>query len=292
MNDRQIGRPGSIVKAPSSFVLAVDRYRSTHPMLTPEADTVLLIALVVNALIVAGLIVAPRVRNWWRRRSAGPPIAKGVSTSGRPGRAAADAGQPWFVTPSPNGAANGAASGDRARIVLASVSMPALASPSSWATWLEEEAARAVRYERPATIVLVELAGLDRLADRVGVAAADRLIPPVASTIRRHARAADRLARLSATRFGVLLVETDEVSAINYIERIRSNCDVWLAAGAVSLRLSAGWAEIRPDRGAEAALREAEQRLFDDRRRSESAEPASQAGEHDGRSAVLQTSGT
>ena len=269
-------------------------------MLTPEADTVLLIALVVNALIVAGLIVAPRVRDWWRRRSAGPPIANGGSASGRPGHATADAGQPWFVSPSTNGAANGAANGtsngasngDRARVELASVSMPALATPSSWATWLEEEAARAVRYERPATIVLVELAGLDRLADRVGVAAADRLIPPVASTIRRHARAADRLARLSATRFGVLLVETDEVSAINYIERIRSTCDVWLAAGAVSLRLSAGWAEIRPDRGAEAALREAEQRLFDDRRRSESTEPAPQAGEPDGRSAVLQASGT
>jgi diguanylate cyclase (GGDEF)-like protein len=265
-------------------------------MLTPEADTVLLIALVVNALIVAGLIVAPRVRDRWRRRSAGTPIATGGSTSGRAGNAAADAGQPWFVAPSTNGAAstalNGASNGNRARVELASVSMPALATPSSWATWLEEEAARAVRYERLATIVLVELAGLDRLAERVGVAAADRLIPPVASTIRRHARAADRLARLSATRFGVLLVETDEVSAINYIERIRSSCDVWLAAGAVSLRLSAGWAEIRPDRGAEAAQREAEQRLFDDRRRSESAEPVAQAGEHDGRSPVLQASGT
>ena len=269
-------------------------------MLTPEANTVLLIALVVNALIVAGLIVAPRVRDSWRRRSAGQPSANAGSTSGRPGHAAADAGQPWFVSPSTNGAANGASNGayksasngDRARVEPATLSMPPLASPSSWATWLEEEAARAVRYERPATIVLVELAGLDRLADRVGAAAADRLIPPVAATIRRHARAADRLARLSATRFGVLLVETDEVSAINYVERIRSSCDVWLAAGAVSLRLSAGWAEIRPDRGAEAAVREAEQRLFDDRRRSESTDAAPKAGEPDGLSAVLQASGT
>jgi diguanylate cyclase (GGDEF)-like protein len=256
-------------------------------MLTQETVTVLVIALVVNAVIIAGLIVAPRVRDWWRRRSAGRLIANGGSTSGQPRHPAADAGQPWFVTPS-----NGASNGDRARVEPATVSMPQLASPSSWATWLEEEAARAVRYERPATIVLVELAGLDRLADRVGAAAADRLIPPVAATIRRHARAADRLARLSATRFGVLLVETDEVSAINYVERIRSSCDVWLAAGAVSLRLSAGWAEIRPDRGAEAALREAEQRLFDDRRRSESADPASEAGGRDGLSAVLQASGT
>jgi diguanylate cyclase (GGDEF)-like protein len=265
-------------------------------MLTPEADTVLLIALVVNFLIVASLIVAPRFGDRWRRRSARRPIATGGSTGDRPRNAAADAGQPWFAAPSSNGASNGGSSAasnrDRARVEPATLSMPHLASSSSWAAWLEEEAARAVRYERPATIVLVELAGLDRLADRVGAAAADRLIPPVASTIRRHARAADRLARLSATRFGVLLVETDEVSAINYVERIRSNCDVWLAAGAVSLRLSAGWAEIRPDRGAEAALREAEQRLFDDRRRSGSADPPSEAAGRDGLSAVLQASGT
>jgi diguanylate cyclase (GGDEF)-like protein len=263
-------------------------------MPTPEANTVLLIALVVNALVVAGLIVGPRVRDWWRRRSAGRLIASGGSASRGPGHPAADAGQPWFVTPSTNSAASGgsnsASNGEPSRVEPATVSMPQLASPSSWATWLEEEAARAARYERLATIVLVELAGLDRLADRVGLAAADRLIPPVASTIRRHARAADRLARLSATRFGVLLVETDEVRAINYVERIRSNCDIWLAAGAVSLRLSIGWAEIRPDRGAEAAVREAEQRLFDDRRRSGSADPESLVEGRDGLLEIIQAS--
>jgi diguanylate cyclase (GGDEF)-like protein len=167
-----------------------------------------------------------------------------------------------------------------------------MSSASTWAIWLAEEAARTARYDRPVTIVLVELAGLDRLADRVGSAAADRLIPPVAATIRREARAADRLARLSQTRFGVLLVETDEVSAINYIERVRSACDVWLAAGAVSLRLSVGWAEIRPDRSVEAAAREAEQRLFDDRRRTEPVDPAPASDGRDGLSGVLQPTAT
>ncbi len=85
-------------------------------------------------------------------------------------------------------------------------------------------------------------------------------------------------------------METDEVSAINYVERIRSNCDVWLAAGAVSLRLSIGWAEIRPDRTVEATVREAEQRLFDDRRRTEPADPAAATEGRDGLAGVLQPS--
>ena len=58
-------------------------------------------------------------------------------------------------------------------------------------SWLADEGARVDRYGRPATVVLVEVAGLDRLAERLGPEAADRLIPPIATTMRRHARAAD-----------------------------------------------------------------------------------------------------
>ncbi|MEA2518381.1 MAG: hypothetical protein QOF49_461, partial [Chloroflexota bacterium] len=132
---------------------------------------------------------------------------------------------------------------------------------------------------------------LERLADRIGAASAERLIPPVADTLRRHARGADRIAQLGPARFGVLLVETDEVRAINYVERIRSSCDLWLAAGAVALRLSIGWAELRADRTAEAAFVEAEQRLFVERRQSEPAAPMPGPG-HEGRVPVLQATGS
>jgi diguanylate cyclase (GGDEF)-like protein len=138
---------------------------------------------------------------------------------------------------------------------------------AAWTRWLGEEDARARRFHRPATVVLVELAGLDRLVDRVGHEAAERLIPPIAATMRRYGRETDHVARLGPTRFGALLTETDEVRAINYVERIRSACDVWLAAGAISLRLAIGWAEISPDRRAGVALTEAEQRLFAERQR-------------------------
>ena len=109
--------------------------------------------------------------------------------------------------------------------------------------------------------------GVDRLAERLGPDAADRLIPPIAMTMRRQARSADSLARLSPTRFAALMPDTDEVKAINYIERVRSACDVWLEAGAVSLRLSIGWAEINANQPVEPAIQAAEQRLNMERHR-------------------------
>lgn len=261
-------------------------------MLTQETLTVLEIALAVNLIVIAILVATPRIRTWWYRRALDRWASADTATAARSASPVVDASQPWFAPAGTNGSADALAARIGAPQEQADESLPPLATPSSWATWIEEEAARRARYDRPATIVLVELAGLDRLADRVGSAAADRLIPPVAATIRRHARASDRLARLTANRFGVLLIETDEVSAINYVERIRSYCDVWLAAGGVSLRLSVGWAEIRPDQSADAAIREAEQRMFDDRRRSEPVDPTTSTNGRDGRSALLQPSRT
>lgn len=137
----------------------------------------------------------------------------------------------------------------------------------AWSKWLDEESARIGRYGRPATIVLVEVAGLDRLAERLGSAAADRLIPPIATTMRRHARASDNIARLGPARFGALLPETDEIRAINYVERARSACDVWLEAGAVAMRLSIGWAEIGANQPVAVAVQTAERRLNEERQR-------------------------
>jgi diguanylate cyclase (GGDEF)-like protein len=153
---------------------------------------------------------------------------------------------------------------------------------ATWDRWLVEEDARTKRYRRPATVVLVELDGLDRLVERLGPAAADRLIPPVAATLRRHARAADRVARLAKGRFGVILVETDEVQAINYVERVRAAADQWLEAGAIATRLSIGWAEANGSRGLEDAAAAAEERLNGERRRHAAADEAAGSAMGDG----------
>jgi diguanylate cyclase (GGDEF)-like protein len=151
--------------------------------------------------------------------------------------------------------------------IIAADTVTGFDGPATWAKRLTEENARVQRYGRAATVVLVELAGVDRLAERLGPDAAERLVPPIGTTMRRQARSADSLARLSATRFAVLLPDTDEVKAINYVERVRAACDVWLEAGAVSLRLSMGWAEINANQPVDPAVQTAEQRLNVERHR-------------------------
>ena len=137
------------------------------------------------------------------------------------GRAGADASEPEGPRPDPH------------RAVLDAGSFEAVVS---------HEDAREERYRRPTTVVVLELDGLERLVDRLGVAAADRVEPDVADTIAKLARRSDYVARLAPGRFAVLMPETDEIVAINYVERIRQACDEWLESGAIAMRLAIGWA--------------------------------------------------
>ena len=119
--------------------------------------------------------------------------------------------------------------------------------PGAWARMVADEDARIRRYHRAATIVVIELEGLDKLAERMGPGSIDRIVPAVADTLRRGAREADHVARLGPGRFAVLMPETDEVLAINYVERVRRACELWLEAGAVALHLAMGWASSGGD---------------------------------------------
>ena len=246
-------------------------------MSTQEAIVAVLVAAIfMNVVLAIGLIVGPRVRA--RREAsyrAGVREAAGVS----PGVPAAGASRPYGNgRPHPVGPGAPFASNLDARPMespnTAAADPAAATDPETgfelagaWAKWLAEEGARVDRYGHPATIVLVELAGLDRLAEKLGQEAADRLIPPISTTLRRHARASDNMARLGRARFGVLLTETDEILAINYVERVRSACDVWLQSGAVALRLSIGWAQVGPKQPVEVAIQAAETRLNEERQR-------------------------
>ena len=129
------------------------------------------------------------------------------------------------------------------------------------------EDTRLQRYHRPATVVIFELDGVDRLADRLGAEAVDRIVPALADTIRRLARDSDQVARLASGRFAVLLVETDEIAAINYVERVRRACELWLESGAIALRLAVGWAGTTGDPTLPDAMRLATDRMYAELRR-------------------------
>lgn len=137
-----------------------------------------------------------------------------------------------------------------------------LLNMTDWNRMVTDEDVRIGRYRRPATIVFIEIDGLDRLVGAVGQLAADRVLAAVADTIRVHARKADHIGRLGPSRFGILQPETNEVAAINYIERVRRASDLWLESGAIALRLAIGWASPVGDASLVDAQTQALERMF------------------------------
>jgi diguanylate cyclase (GGDEF)-like protein len=143
-----------------------------------------------------------------------------------------------------------------------------LADLASWSRAIREESARAARYGRPATVVMAELPGLHALANGFGQSIADRVAGEAARLLTAEGREADRIARLSDERFGILLSETDERAADRYVERVRAAVDGWLSSAGLSMRLSLGWASP-PDGGdVAAAVTTAEQRMHEATRTS------------------------
>ena len=133
---------------------------------------------------------------------------------------------------------------------------------------LEHEEQREQRYGRSATVIVFELDGLAKLVDRLGSEPGDRIETALGDTIKRLARRADYVARLERGRYSVLLPETDEVAAINYVERIRRACDLWLESSAIAMRLAIGWASTTGDATLSGAIRLASERMRVEQRRN------------------------
>ena len=133
--------------------------------------------------------------------------------------------------------------------------------PDFWRRVLVAEVDRSSRYRRALTVVVIELEGLDELAVSWGEVIARHALRGAAQCLRRVSRASDYCARIDATRFGVILTETDEIAAINYVERVREGMLIVLPRAGAGLRLCFGWAGARPGDSAADVVGRAEHRL-------------------------------
>jgi diguanylate cyclase (GGDEF)-like protein len=88
-------------------------------------------------------------------------------------------------------------------------------------TQLNEELRRAVRYERPLSLIIVDLDGFKQINDRYGHPAGDKLLEGVASILRANVRQTDLPARYGGEEFVVVCPETDHDEALVVAERIR-----------------------------------------------------------------------
>jgi GGDEF domain-containing protein len=95
---------------------------------------------------------------------------------------------------------------------------------------MQREDARMARYGRPASVLIIEIARPSDPDDGTASATADATAEATAA-IRREARETDRVARFGASRFHVLLPETDERDAAVLAERIARACRATLPDG-------------------------------------------------------------
>jgi diguanylate cyclase (GGDEF)-like protein len=132
--------------------------------------------------------------------------------------------------------------------------------PHYWDRLLSSERDRIRRYRRPATVVFIELDNLDVLGALWGEDVAAQSLVRVGRTIMRQTRSSDHAARIDVARFGVFLPETNEIAAINFVERVRAAIDASLGLMAETVHVAIGWASPT-DGNLDSALELAETRL-------------------------------
>jgi diguanylate cyclase (GGDEF)-like protein len=114
--------------------------------------------------------------------------------------------------------------------------------PRLWDRMVLSEDARVARYHRPVTVVFAEVVGLDALAEQWGWDVAEQALAACARRLGHEIRSSDHIARLEQARFGILLTETSEIAAINFVERARASCEAELGAIGNGLTIGFGWA--------------------------------------------------
>jgi diguanylate cyclase (GGDEF)-like protein len=139
-----------------------------------------------------------------------------------------------------------------------------LEGPGFWQRVLVSETARAYRYKCPLTVVVVELAGLAELEQLWGADVARHAVREAAQCLRRTSRTSDYATRIGPGTFGVILTETDEIAAINFVERVRESGPRSMPRGGEGLRFTFGWASPKTGESADAVVRRAMDRLLTD----------------------------
>lgn len=86
---------------------------------------------------------------------------------------------------------------------------------------VEREFDRAVRYERPACLVFIDLDNFAQINEAVGPAMADEVLKAIANRCREALRATDVFGRIGGEEFGMLLPETLAYEASQCAERLR-----------------------------------------------------------------------
>lgn len=111
----------------------------------------------------------------------------------------------------------------------------------------ENEVTRAQRFDRPLSVIMLDIDHFKLVNDRYGHAAGDRVLREIAESLRNYLRNTDTAARYGGEEFVVLLPETDHLLASTVAERLRASiehCVVETDKGEIRVTVSLGVAML------------------------------------------------
>ena len=132
------------------------------------------------------------------------------------------------------------------------------------------ELARCQRYVRPLSVLMIDIDHFKAVNDRLGHAAADRVLQNIAALCQAEKRDSDVLARVGGEEFAIMLPETAETAAVQFAERLRQQVrettptiDGQMVHVTISIGIAS--ASLRTS-GVNALMRQADQALYDAKR--------------------------
>jgi diguanylate cyclase (GGDEF)-like protein len=127
---------------------------------------------------------------------------------------------------------------------------------------LGREVARALRYSRRLSLIVLDLDDFKAVNDRVGHLQGDAVLAEVAGRIRMVVRSADLACRIGGDEFAVLLPESARSDAELLAGRIARAVRGQAIGQVGTLNLSAGIAELRPNEDAQTLFERADEALY------------------------------
>lgn len=112
---------------------------------------------------------------------------------------------------------------DELKRLATSDSLTGIANRRHFITLATREWQRSKRYERPLTLILLDIDHFKKINDRLGHAMGDAAIRSVVSSVSAGLRASDLIGRVGGEEFAILLPETTMDAATQLAERIRRN---------------------------------------------------------------------
>ena len=130
---------------------------------------------------------------------------------------------------------------------------------------LAEEIGRATRYERPLTLLLLDLDGLKQINDQFGHAAGDEALRTSAERLQRAIRGSDQAVRLGGDEFMVILPECKSEEVRHVLGRLEG-LEIQYGGHKIPCRFSRGWTDYKSDETAQELINRADAALYADKR--------------------------